>query len=48
MVGVNLATTMAEPAVPHCNTMARNEAIAILENASGPHRLRVVRVWRGL
>ena len=25
-MGVNQATTMAEPAVPHCNTMARNEA----------------------
>ena len=48
MVGVNQATTMAEPAVPHCNTMARNEVIAILENEFGPQRLRVARAWRGL
>ena len=47
MVGVTRAITMAELAVPHCNTMARNKAIAV-ENAFGPQRLRVVRAWRGL
>jgi len=39
---------MAEPAVPHCNTMARNEAIPILENIFSPQWLRVVQAWMGL
>ena len=46
MVGVIRATTIAELAVPHCNAMARNKAIAV-ENTFGPQRLRVVRARRG-
>ena len=47
MVGVIRATTVAELAVPHCNTMARNKGVAV-ENTFGTQRLRVVRAWRGL
>ena len=45
MVGVTRAITMAELAVPHCNTMARNKAIAV-ENTFGPQRLWDVQARR--
>ena len=34
--------------VPHCNTMARNKVITILENTFGPQWLQVVWAWRSL
>jgi hypothetical protein len=35
VVGVKYATISAAPTVPHCNTSAAHEAIAILVNTTG-------------